>query len=85
MVLDDYAERGDCRPVEFHVTAKDVNHGFAIYNAGLQIIAQTQAMPNYVNVLCYTFAKPGTYQILCLEYCGLVHHDMKTEITVVQR
>lgn len=73
------------QPVEFHVTAKDVNHGFAIYDAGLQIVAQTQAMPNYVNVLRYTFAKPGTYQILCLEYCGLVHHDMKTEITVVQR
>lgn len=29
------------RPVEFHVTSKDVNHGFAIYDQGLQIVAQT--------------------------------------------
>src|SRR6185437_4233037 len=64
------------RPVQFRVTSKDVNHGFAIYTPGLQIVAQTQAMPNYVNVLRYTFAEPGTYRVLCLEYCGLVHHEM---------
>jgi cytochrome c oxidase subunit II len=73
------------RPVEFHVSAKDVNHGFAIYDPSLRIVAQTQAMPGYVNLLRYTFTEPGTYKVLCLEYCGLVHHDMKSEITVVER
>ncbi len=67
---------------EFHVTTKDVNHGFALYGPDLRIVAQTQAMPGYTNVLRYTFAEPGTYQVLCLEYCGLEHHDMKTAITV---
>ena len=67
---------------EFHVTSKDVNHGFALYGPGLRIVAQTQAMPGYTNVLRYTFTLPGTYQVLCLEYCGLAHHDMKTEINV---
>lgn len=71
------------RPVEFHVTSKDVNHDFAIYDQGLQIVAQTQAMPRYTNVLRYTFAEPGTYRIMCLEYCGAEHHNMQSEITVV--
>lgn len=70
------------RPVEFHVTSKDVNHGFAIYDMGLQIVAQTQAMPNYVNVLRHNFTEPGTYRIFCLEYCGVAHHEMESEITV---
>ncbi|HWI27395.1 MAG TPA: hypothetical protein VN668_10540 [Stellaceae bacterium] len=67
---------------EFHVSSKDVNHGFALYDPGMRIVAQTQAMPGYVNVLRYTFKEPGTYQVLCLEYCGVEHHDMKTEINV---
>ncbi|MDN5849689.1 MAG: cytochrome c oxidase subunit II [Nitrococcus sp.] len=71
------------RPIEFHVRASDVNHGFAIYGPEMQVITQTQAMPGYTNVLRHTFTAPGTYQILCLEYCGLIHHAMKTTFTVV--
>jgi cytochrome c oxidase subunit II len=67
---------------EFHVTSRDVNHGFALYDPEMRIVVQTQAMPGYTNILRYTFARPGTYQVLCLEYCGLGHHDMKTEINV---
>jgi cytochrome c oxidase subunit 2 len=67
---------------EFHVTSKDVNHGFALYDPSMRIVAQTQAMPGYTNILRYTFAEPGTYRVLCLEYCGVAHHDMKTEINV---
>lgn len=73
------------RPVEFRVTSDDVNHGFAIYDDKLHVVAQTQAMPGYVNRLRHTFAKPGRYQILCLEYCGLVHHDMKAEFVVAPK
>jgi cytochrome c oxidase subunit 2 len=69
--------------VEFHVTSKDVNHGFALYDPGMRIVAQTQAMPGYTNILRYTFTQPGTYHVLCLEYCGLAHHDMKSDITIV--
>jgi cytochrome c oxidase subunit II len=67
---------------EFHVTSKDVNHGFALYDPQMRIVAQTQAMPGYTNILRYTFTEPGTYQVLCLEYCGLGHHVMNTEISV---
>ncbi len=67
---------------EFRVTSNDVNHGFALYDPGFRIVAQTQAMPGYTNVLRYTFTEPGTYQVLCLEYCGVAHHEMKAEIKV---
>ena len=68
--------------VIYKVTSADVNHGFAIYNADLEVIAQTQAMPTYTNELRVRYPKPGRYKILCLEYCGLAHHAMITEITV---
>lgn len=69
--------------VEFQVTSDDVNHGFAIYAPDERIVAQTQAMPGYTNKLLYTFNEPGTYRILCLEYCGVAHHAMETELEVV--
>lgn len=69
-------------PVEFRVTSADVNHGFAIYDSTMQIVAQTMAMPEYTNTLRHTFDEPGTYQVLCLEYCGLIHHNMIAEIQV---
>ena len=68
--------------VEFHVTADDVNHGFAIYQGKSRIIAQAQAMPGYVNKLQVRFPEPGVYDVLCLEYCGLVHHSMRATIKV---
>ena len=68
--------------MEFHVTSKDVNHGFALYDPDMRIVAQTQAMPGYTNVLRYTFNEPGVYRVLCLEYCGVAHHEMTAEIKV---
>ena len=70
------------KAIEFQVTAVDVNHGFGIYDETGQLIAQTQAMPGYVNKLVHTFAEPGTYHVLCMEYCGLAHHNMVTTMLV---
>lgn len=69
-------------PVEFRVTSSDVNHGLGIYDAELRLVAQTMAMPGYVNTLRHTFTEPGIYRLLCLEYCGLVHHSMIAELRV---
>ena len=69
--------------VKFEVTSKDVNHGFGIYDKNMTMLAQVQAMPGYTNTLHYTFTKPGTYSILCLEYCGVAHHNMTTTLTVL--
>ncbi|MEX1029488.1 MAG: cytochrome C oxidase subunit II [Paenibacillaceae bacterium] len=70
-------------PVEFAVTSSDVNHGFGIYDENMIVMTQTQAMPGYTNKLYYTFTKPGKYQILCLEYCGLAHHYMVADFEVL--
>ena len=68
--------------IEFHVTSSDVNHGLGIYDENMQLVAQTQAMPEYTNVLYHTFTEPGTYQFLCMEYCGVSHHYMISEFKV---
>lgn len=70
-------------PVEFRVTSKDVNHGFAIYAPDGRIETQVQAMPGYTNKLVHTFTQPGTYVVQCLEYCGLGHAPMTSQIEVV--
>lgn len=77
---DDHFVVGE--PVQFRVTSKDVTHGFGLYDPNMQLIAQTQAMPEYTNVVEITFTKPGTYKILCLEYCSTGHHVMIKDIVV---
>jgi len=68
--------------VEFRVTALDVNHGFGLYGPHRQLVAQTQAMPGYVNRLRVRLAEPGQYKVFCLEYCAAGHHLMQSGITV---
>lgn len=70
------------KPVEFRVTSADVNHGFAIYNDKFELVTQTQAMPYYVNRLRWQFDKPGTYTLLCLEFCSSGHPAMRGMFTV---
>lgn len=70
------------KAVEFRVTSFDVNHGFAIYDDHNQLVAQTQAMPGYVNRLRWKFERPGLYTVLCLEFCGLAHAYMSTSFSV---
>jgi cytochrome c oxidase subunit II len=68
--------------IEFRVTTLDVNHGFSLYAPDGQIVAQAQAMPGYVNRLRVTFENPGTYTVLCLEFCGMSHHRMRGVVEV---
>jgi len=71
-------------PVEFRLTAKDVNHGLGVYTAGGRLLFQVQVMPGKTQTYVYTFKKPGTYRILCLEYCGLNHDAMQGRLTVIR-
>ena len=68
--------------VVFNVSALDVTHGLGIYDPQLRLIGQTQAMPGYTNALKVTFDQPGTYKLMCMEYCGVAHHAMVSEFTV---
>lgn len=68
--------------IEFRVTTLDVNHGFSLYTPDGRLLAQTQAMPGYMNRLRVTFDRPGTYTVLCLEFCGMSHHRMRGVVEV---
>jgi cytochrome c oxidase subunit 2 len=51
-------------------------------DASGRLLLQVQAMPGYVNQVQYTFDTPGTYHVICLEYCGVAHHAMAADFTV---
>lgn len=70
------------KPIMFAVNSTDVNHGVGLYDENYTLLNQAQGMPGYTNRFDYTFSEPGTYWILCLEYCGLAHHQMIGELTV---
>lgn len=68
--------------IEFRVTSLDVTHNFAIYDSKGRVVAQTQAMPGYVNRLRVRFPEEGSFSVLCLEYCGAAHHAMRSSFVV---
>ncbi len=70
------------QPIIFNVGSADVNHGLGIYDKDLRLLTQVQAMPDYTNKLAYTFKEAGEYKLMCMEYCGLVHHSMISTFTV---
>ena len=71
------------RPVAFVTRATDVNHGFGIYK-GHKFIAQIQVVPNATSTLFHTFHHTGTYTVLCLEFCGLGHAQMRATFQVTR-
>jgi cytochrome c oxidase subunit 2 len=61
-----------------HLSALDVNHGFGLYPANLNL----QIVPGYDYGLRITPNQPGEYRIVCNEFCGVGHHTMLGGITV---
>lgn len=70
-------------PVEFVLRSKDVNHDFGVYDSKGVYLFQIGVVPSYTEKLVHTFTKPGRYDVLCLEYCGLAHATMQTHFEVV--
>jgi cytochrome c oxidase subunit 2 len=70
-------------PVEFLLTASDVNHGFGLYTEDDEFVLQAQMVPGTATRLVHTFDEPGTYKLLCLEFCGVNHHGMVGQIEVL--
>lgn len=68
--------------VIFSVQTKDVNHGMGVINEAGTLLFQIQGMPGYVNQVRYVFDTPGTYRVICLEFCGVAHHDMNDQFKV---
>ena len=64
--------------VRFYITSRDVVHGFRIQGTYLN----TMVIPGQVAELTYTFREPGTYLVVCHEYCGINHHTMLGRVIV---
>ena len=71
-------------PVEFHLHSEDTTHGFGITTQDNNLLFQVQIPPEHVQHGVYTFKKPGTYKIVCYEFCGVDHHGMLGQIEVTQ-
>jgi cytochrome c oxidase subunit 2 len=77
-------------PIEFRARSADVQHGFGLYEDN-KLLAQVQvpakgpesgAELGPEQRLVHTFDEPGTYDLLCLEFCGSKHHAMAAQIEV---
>ena len=80
-VLDEQTVQAG-EPVEFRLVASDVNHGFGVYTEDDEFVFQAQVVPDATTTVVHTFDDPGTYKILCLEYCGVDHHGMVGQLEV---
>ena len=67
--------------VTFHVTSSDVVHGFEVVGTNVNLMV----IPGQVAQVTVRFDEPGTYRIVCNEYCGSGHHAMEGTIQIVPR
>ncbi len=64
--------------VTFYVTSSDVVHGFFVPGTDINMMV----IPGWVNTETHVFERPGTYLLICHEYCGIGHQNMFGKITV---
>jgi len=64
--------------VDFFVSSKDVVHGFNIAEKNVNMMA----VYGNINKTTVKFDKPGVYDIVCHEYCGTGHQNMKAQVIV---
>ena len=71
------------REYDFHFSAHDVQHGFSLRPSHtLSKQMNLQVIPGYEWVLPMAFDEPGTYHIICNEFCGEGHRSMHGVIQV---
>ena len=64
--------------VDMYLTSRDVVHGFNIAEKNVNLMATYGAL-NKVRV---KFDKPGVYDVICHEYCGVGHQNMRSQVIV---
>jgi len=67
--------------ITFHMTSPDVIHGFEVPGTNLN----SMVIPGQIATFATRFSEPGSYGIICHEYCGSAHHNMQGEIEVVPK
>ena len=66
------------KPVRLRIRSKDVIHSFNLPNFRVK----QDAVPGMAIELWFIPAKPGQYEIVCNQLCGLAHYRMKAFLTV---
>lgn len=66
--------------VLFQATTKDVVHGFELAGTNVNMMLE----PGYISTLETTLDKPGTYTLICNEYCGVGHTSMFATVEVYE-
>ncbi len=69
--------------ITFYITSLDVQHGFKIMDTNINMMV----LPGQISTLTTIFDKPGTYNLICHEYCGAAnatigHHTMYGQLFV---
>lgn len=64
--------------LEIFVSSKDVNHGFQIVGTNVNVMA----VPGVITQSVVEFKRPGSYPIVCNEFCGIGHQEMNGIIEV---
>ncbi|MHA2250035.1 MAG: hypothetical protein ACXAD7_06720 [Candidatus Kariarchaeaceae archaeon] len=67
----------------FELRTTDTTHGFGLYDPDGVLLMQAQIVPGYTTNLVHTFDDAGTYNVRCMEYCGISHHTMEYPILEV--
>ncbi len=67
--------------VDIYLTSNDVVHGFNIAEKNVNMMAVFGA----INKTTVRFDKPGVYDIVCHEYCGVGHQNMRAQVVVNYR
>jgi cytochrome c oxidase subunit II len=67
------------RPIKAVLTSRDVIHSFYIPEFRIK----QDAIPGRYTVVWFQAIRPGTYQLLCTEYCGTGHSTMRGEVVAL--
>lgn len=69
------------KPVKLNLVSEDVNH--SLFIPAFRV--KEDVVPGYNNYLWFTPTYIGNYDVLCTEYCGLMHYDMLGEAVIVSQ
>ncbi|MFT5691643.1 MAG: cytochrome c oxidase subunit 2 [Oceanicoccus sp.] len=69
------------QPVKFLLRSLDVLHNFYVP----QFRAKMDMVPGQLSYFWMTPIHTGEYEILCAEYCGVAHYNMRGHVTVDDR
>ncbi len=67
------------RPVKLLMTSRDVIHSFFVP----QFRIKQDVLPERITEVWFEVVEPGTYEVLCAEFCGTNHSAMRAMVVAV--